>query len=125
MDESQVAFSVTRIGLPGSYIVLGERNPLTRWTVGQPFLHELITPSFTTSVTKLLFAAGPQGTQEERTESAFLDTDNVTKSEFAYGYHVPPWRDPEVWESLPDVFIIDLDNEVEALDECKCSCCGD
>ncbi|KAI8952570.1 hypothetical protein F4801DRAFT_213268 [Xylaria longipes] len=42
----------------------------------------------------------------------------------ALGWHVLPWRDGDFFETIPDIFTVNLDDLASAEDECKCRWCG-
>lgn len=50
-------------------------------------------------------------------------TDEQDRYVRQYGSRTPPWRDAGFFETIPDLFTLDLDETVEVLDECQCSDC--
>ena len=54
----------------------------------------------------------------------FSDVSSLSETEMTYGWHVPPWRDHDFFEGIPDLFTLDLDSLLPEEDECKCARCG-
>ncbi|TRX87706.1 hypothetical protein FHL15_011400 [Xylaria flabelliformis] len=57
----------------------------------------------------------------EEDDDPFTDVSSFSETEMIYGWHVPPWRDSNFFEGIPNMFTVDLDNLTKEEEECKCS----
>ncbi|KAF2971461.1 hypothetical protein GQX73_g2047 [Xylaria multiplex] len=56
----------------------------------------------------------------QESKDPFSDVSSFSETEMTYGWHIPPWRDSDFFNNIPDLFTVDLDGLTREEEECSC-----